>query len=215
MQILPPIGRLCEPIQSTSLADIARALGLDAAKYEARYNALTSDQDRLNFENFYSGAAGADDDEAFKDAEPLTVQLPLTKEQQQQAHPVAATATFQGVLTLSDDKTHASTHRLPVPANVMANQVALQARRHIGKFYEGWLVCDEPTCGTQTRQLCVQKNATGQACVNRGCRGTMVPKYRAADLYVVVFPYRADCFVNLCALTKISPLLQNRFPCCL
>lgn len=66
MQLLPPIGRLCEPIQSTSLADIARALGLDAAKYEARYSALTSDQDRLSFESYYSGATGANDDEAFQ-----------------------------------------------------------------------------------------------------------------------------------------------------
>ena len=65
MQLLPPIGRLCEPIQSMSLADIARSLGLDAAKYEARYTALTGDQDRLNFESYYTAAGGANDDEAF------------------------------------------------------------------------------------------------------------------------------------------------------
>ena len=153
MQLLPPIGRLCEPIQSTSLADIARALGLDAAKYEARYNALTSDQDRLNFDNYFSGAAGADDDEAFKDAEPLTVQLPFTKKQKKEAQPIASTSVFQGLLTVSDDQTHASTHELPVAPNAMANHVKLQTRRHVGKFYESWLVCDDPTCGTQTRQV--------------------------------------------------------------
>ena len=88
-----------------------------------------------------------------QDAEPLTVQLPFTKQQQQLAHPVGSTATFQGLLTLSDDKTHATAHKLPIAPNAMANQVALQARRHVEKFYEGWLVCDDATCATKTRQV--------------------------------------------------------------
>jgi hypothetical protein len=66
MQVLPPIGRLVEPIQSTSVAEIARSLGLDTAKYEARYTALTANQDRLNFDNSHSGVVGAEDEEAFK-----------------------------------------------------------------------------------------------------------------------------------------------------
>ena len=64
MQLLPPIGRLCEPIQSTSLADIARSLGLNASKYEARYTALTGEQDRMNFDSIFGNRG--DDDEAFK-----------------------------------------------------------------------------------------------------------------------------------------------------
>lgn len=111
------------------------------------------------------------------------MQLPLTKEQQQMSQPVVATSTFRGLLTVSDDKTVASTHKLPIAPNAMANQIALQSRRYISKFYEGWLVCDDPTCGAQTRQVCVQKNASGQTCIRRGCRGSMVLKYSAADLY--------------------------------
>jgi DNA polymerase alpha subunit A len=35
-QILPPISRLCEPIEGTSPAILSERLGLDASKY-ARY----------------------------------------------------------------------------------------------------------------------------------------------------------------------------------
>lgn len=51
----------------------------------------------------------------------------------------------------------------------LAVQLDLQLRNFISKFYEAWLVCDEPTCGNRTRMMSVY----GKKCLVSGCRGAM------------------------------------------
>lgn len=46
-------------------------------------------------------------------------------------------------------------------------QLELQIRDHIGKYYEQWTTCDDPTCGNRTRSMCVY----GRQCLRQGCRG--------------------------------------------
>lgn len=56
---------------------------------------------------------------------------------------------------------------LPTPS--LAVQLDLQLRGFISRFYEAWLVCDEPTCGNRTRMMSVY----GKKCLVSGCRGAM------------------------------------------
>lgn len=48
-------------------------------------------------------------------------------------------------------------------------QVENQLRAAISKFYEGWLVCDDASCGNRTRMLSV----VGRRCLKADCRGRM------------------------------------------
>lgn len=51
----------------------------------------------------------------------------------------------------------------------LQTQLESQLREHIGKYYEGWTVCDDPTCGHRTRMMSVY----GRRCLRTGCRGSV------------------------------------------
>lgn len=70
-QILPPIARLCEPIEGTSPAILSEHLGLDTSKY-ARSTAHQDDEIAENNWGFVAACMMADD-ERFKDCKPLTI----------------------------------------------------------------------------------------------------------------------------------------------
>lgn len=73
-QILPPISRLCEPIEGTSIAIMSTQLGLDASKYAGRYSNGIDDLLNDNVDNWgFTPASKMDDAERFKDCIPLLV----------------------------------------------------------------------------------------------------------------------------------------------
>lgn len=53
-------------------------------------------------------------------------------------------------------------------------QVELQVRSFIAKFYEGWVVCDDQSCGNRTRMIGVY----GKRCLKPDCRGQMQNEVR-------------------------------------
>lgn len=48
-------------------------------------------------------------------------------------------------------------------------QLECQIREHIHRYYEGWTVCDDPTCGNRARAMGVY----GRRCLKDWCRGTV------------------------------------------
>lgn len=56
-----------------------------------------------------------------------------------------------------------------MPAPSLLAQVTAQIRKHIRKYYEGRMICDEPSCQNKTRQMSVN----GRQCTARPCRGTL------------------------------------------
>lgn len=46
-------------------------------------------------------------------------------------------------------------------------QLEAQIRAQIARYYEGWTVCDDPTCGQRTRMMGVY----GRRCLRPGCQG--------------------------------------------
>ena len=73
-QLVPPIARLCDPIDGTSSGAIAEAMGLDANKFRRQFGgaAIADDEDDWAF----AGGKQAADSETFKAAKPLIVACP-------------------------------------------------------------------------------------------------------------------------------------------
>lgn len=46
-------------------------------------------------------------------------------------------------------------------------QLEVQIREVIGRYYEGWTVCDDPICRNRTRMMGVY----GKRCLKPGCKG--------------------------------------------
>ena len=54
----------------------------------------------------------------------------------------------------------------------LQTQLEVQIRENIAKYYEGWTVCDDPTCNYSTRMMGVY----GRRCLRSGCRGRVAFK---------------------------------------
>ena len=166
-QVLPPISRLCAVIDGTSTAAIAECLGLDSSKYHAQSN--NGDGDDWGF----AAAHQMEDEERFKQAEPLVLSDKAG----------AKPTPFAGILCFDDDFKSAKTSSLPGSQILVTNQMRLQQRQHVKRYYDAWMKCDDPACGVRSRQLRVKPDGRGQACVLRGCRGTMRPEYDSPELF--------------------------------
>jgi hypothetical protein len=54
-------------------------------------------------------------------------------------------------------------------------QLETQIREHISKYYEGWTVCEDQTCGQRTRKMGVW----GRRCLRQGCKGKVAFEVRS------------------------------------
>jgi len=177
-QILPPVSRLCEPIEGLSQGLIAQRLGLNAIKYtqQSYENAELNDDELVNYvpESFKS------DQERFADVKKVSLACSCC----------GVTSEFPGLLYLrkeseSDAGTLSCGFHCPNPncqrpqywgeakpfhcmARIMNNMTMLM-RGQLQGYYEGSVKCDDPACGLETRQLSV----CGAVCLARGCNGRM------------------------------------------
>lgn len=207
-QILPPIARLCEPIEGTSQARLAEVMGLDASRFKTYLDTDERDED-------FTPSSVMDDTERFKECEPLRVRCARCN-----TH-----TNFPGVYRVAPDGVTVSsglvcarpgcgglfinpapeddgrsvyqpplkssgTARKPKPSTEdeldmtsarLLNTVTRELRRHIERHYEGWLVCDDAMCGNRTRQMTTQRQ--GMACTRPGCRGRVHEEYPSRKLH--------------------------------
>jgi DNA polymerase alpha subunit A len=66
-----------------------------------------------------------------------------------------------------------------IPLFAVNAQLESQIRKHLTRYYDNWLLCDEPACATRTRQM----NVYGKRCLITGCRGQMSQEYNDKMLY--------------------------------
>ena len=180
MQILPPIARLCDPIEGTSQQILAEKLHLDVKRYgnpsflDDREN--TDEDVAMNFRP----SSLLSDCERFKDVEKLRLFCFACGQENE----------FPGVLYAIDEKV-GGTHQLAsgltctnpncVRPNFwgqknlfeccsrIMNATSIWTRGLMTKYYDGVVRCDEVSCGLETRQLSV----AGGVCLRRGCNGHM------------------------------------------
>ena len=71
-----------------------------------------------------------------------------------------------------------------IPNVSLVAQMESQIRQHISRFYANVLVCDDPSCGSRTRQMSVYGHrCLGPKGLGHGCLGKMHPEYTEKMLY--------------------------------
>ncbi|KAF8196860.1 DNA polymerase family B-domain-containing protein [Mycena galopus ATCC 62051] len=169
-QVLPPIERLCEPIEDTDRSRLAECLGLDPTRYRA---AASASVDEPSFSSLDSQMS---DSERFKDASPFLVRC-------RHCHGETPFAPIhdrdRSILSPTGPVCPATECQKPISAGSIQTQLETQIREQIAKYYEGWTLCNDTACGHRTRKMGVW----GRRCLQKGCKGTIVFEYSDARLY--------------------------------
>jgi len=186
-QILPPIARLCDPIEGMSQQSLAEKLGLDQTKYRNQNNGVGGEYDEMVAMNF-TPASMKSDVERFRDVIKLKFQCQSCLEE----------SVLPGVFCHpTDDKVQSLVSGLMCPTKDCENPMCYGYERHfdfmstimnkmtvwkkqiLTEYYKGIYKCDEPGCGLETRQLSV----AGSVCLRKGCNGKVHPKVSERDLH--------------------------------
>ncbi|KAI8579056.1 hypothetical protein K450DRAFT_175568 [Umbelopsis ramanniana AG] len=167
-QVHPPVARLCAPMDGTDVARIAECLGLDANKFHVGVTAEAAEQEEL-----YTLDSQISDEERFKDVDKLNVRCRGCSQR------------FD-IVGIGRLETMVSGLQCPnglckevIMFHSLRTQLMTAIRSHIRRYYDGWLVCDDTSCGNRTRMMSV----FGRRCLNEGCRGYMTPEYSDKMLY--------------------------------
>ncbi|KAF8621892.1 hypothetical protein AX15_007444 [Amanita polypyramis BW_CC] len=156
-QVLPPIERLCGPIEGTDRSRLAECLGLDPEQFRNSAFAESAEQIFATFDSQISDA------ERFKDAAPFIIRCRGCQGELSFApiHDSSNILRAEGAVCPSCQK--------QIAVGSLLIQLEVQIRAWIAKYYEGWTICDDPTCGNRTRTMSVY----GRRCLQSGCRGTV------------------------------------------
>jgi DNA polymerase alpha subunit A len=170
-QIFPPVERLCANIVGTSTAQLANNLGLDVRRYAANpSNTSSSSSNDLEIHPLDSQIPDAI---RFQDCARLTLRCRACK----------TSSPFEGLL-LSAERVTPSGVACPACATVLPTlsvvaQVEAAVRAQTARYYEGWLVCDDSSCGNRTRQISVAGGrCLGPKGLARDCPGGTKTKMR-------------------------------------
>lgn len=187
-QILPPVERLCAPIDGTNVTLLAECLGLDTSKYRvsSASGALNSNTET----EIYPLESQIPDHLRFKDCDPLGL-LCLGCKQRFQYGRLASSPDTQseeavptGVLTHDGIACPRGECRRVMPNLSLVAQVESQIRAHTAQYYSGWLICDEAMCSNRTRQMSVYGHrCLGPRGLAHGCSGKMTFEYSEKALY--------------------------------
>ena len=186
-QILPPVARLCEPIEGMSHGVIAERLGLDSKKYTqsvAGHGGDIGDDDLVD----YVPESTLPDSDRFKDVKKLTLlckgcssenEFPGVFHLPKSAGGAEFITGFRCTNPACDSPDYWGDASLYDCAARISNLSVTQTIGQVGQYYNAPLRCDDPTCQLETRQLSVMENV----CLARGCSGKMVSKYSEKQVH--------------------------------
>lgn len=168
-QIFAPVERLVERIEGIDIVRLAKALGL-----EHKSKMLNSYNKSGSIDNLQPLESTISDDERFKNSKSLEIYCSNC----------GKCFRFGGVMSSNDYLMSYSGIQCKHCSNKLStlsvtSQLEEQIRSYIAYYYQGWVYCDDSTCGIETRQVSVY----GKRCLNRGCKGVMRYKYNDKELY--------------------------------
>ncbi|KAI1816074.1 hypothetical protein GGS20DRAFT_540005 [Poronia punctata] len=181
-QIFPPVERLCANITGTSTEQLAEQLGLDVRRYANNSSSQSGSKDL----DIHPLESQIPDEIRFRDCSRLSLRCrkcrtsssfgglysPSSSEESQQP----MTVTAHGV-------TCPSCSAVLSTFSIVA-QVEHAIRQQTARYYEGWLVCDDASCGNRTRQLSVYgTRCMGPQGLATGCMGRMRYEYPERNIY--------------------------------
>ena len=199
-QILPPVSRLVDPIEGISTQSIAEILGLDSQKFRRLLRGSGGNAYGDMDDDGALMATQIDDKERFRDCDRIRAICPVCNSE----------TTFCGVFAFPDEvdpavPAVAATSggaagngrcglHCPVPdcpgqfsLEHLSSRVELGIRAHIKTYLDGWMHCDDNTCGHRTRQLSVR----GDFCLSMRCRGRVSLEYSEKRLYTQLKYYES------------------------
>jgi DNA polymerase alpha subunit A len=176
-QVFPPVERLCANIVGTSTAQLADNLGLDVRRYANNNTSSSSNSRDLEIHPLESQIPDAI---RFQDCARLALRCRACK----------TTAPFEGLLgprcterITSSGVVCPSCHATLPNLSIVA-QVEAAVRAQTARYYEGWLVCDDSSCGNRTRQMSVYgSRCLGPKGLGRDCAGRMRYEFGEREVY--------------------------------
>ena len=182
-QIFPPIERLCAPMPGTDPMHLAECLGLDTRKYSIA--ASTSQNQTSEISALESQIP---DSIRFAECAKLTLKcrhchcsLPF----EGLAVSIASIAP-EGIICPSENC------KRPFSTLTVVAQLEHAIRSQTSRYYDGYLTCDDPSCGNRTRQTSVY----GHRCLGpkgraEGCLGRMRYEYPEKAMYNQLLYYKS------------------------
>lgn len=175
-QIFPPVERLCANITGTSTSQLAENLGLDIKRYSSNssYNANGNGNDL----EIHPLESQIPDSIRFADCKRLSLRCRKCKTSFQ----------FEGLVNTPDRVTPTGVACTSCGAVVSTLSIVAQLetaiRTQTSRYYEGWLVCDDASCGMRTRQMSVYgTRCLGPKGLARDCLGRMRYEMGERDIY--------------------------------
>ncbi|KAG4303428.1 hypothetical protein PCK1_000392 [Pneumocystis canis] len=187
-QILPPIERLCGPIEGTDRTRLAECLGLDIRKYQI--NEINNSGYKIS-----TYESNLTDDERFKNTGSLILTCNSCHEK----------IDFKG---LAKSKQYVNLEGIFCPCGkkfpiyTISAQLESQIRNYNSIYYNAWILCNDPSCANRTRQIGVY----GKRCSIKNCQGQMYFEYSDKMLYTQLLYY--DSLFNVDKAREIA----NQFP---
>ncbi|KAI1331307.1 hypothetical protein F5Y16DRAFT_361147 [Xylariaceae sp. FL0255] len=186
-QIFPPVERLCANISGTSTTQLAEQLGLDIRRYANNSSAHSGSQDleihplesQIPDEIRFAGCSRLSlRCRKCKTISPFEGLFPATPKntdgEDAPAKPISVTAQGSSCPSCSSI----------IPNISIVAQVEHAIRIQTSRYYEGWLVCDDPSCGNRTRQLSVYgTRCLGPKGLATGCLGRMRYEFSEREIY--------------------------------
>jgi DNA polymerase alpha subunit A len=165
-QIFPPIERLCAPIAGTDAGQLAECLGLDARKY-ALGASTKADASTMEITPLDSQLPDA---LRYKDCP----RLQLTCLGCKHSFPFLGLAQSASCITPKGVVCPAEGCGKLFRTLTLVAQVEHALRNVASRYYDGWVVCDDPSCGNRTRSISVYGHrCLGPQGLAHGCLGKM------------------------------------------
>ncbi|XP_058147839.1 DNA polymerase alpha catalytic subunit [Dasypus novemcinctus] len=194
-QVHPVVARICEPIDGIDAVLIATWLGLDPTQFRVHHYHKDEENDAL-----LGGPAQLTDEEKYRDCERFKCPCPTcgTENIYDNVFDGSGTDMEPSLYRCSNINCKASPLTFTVQ---LSNKLIMDIRGYIKKYYDGWLICEEPTCHNRTRHLPLQFSRNGPLC--QVClKATLRPEYSDKALYTQLCFYRY-IFDMDCALEKL------------
>ncbi|XP_060232727.1 DNA polymerase alpha catalytic subunit [Meriones unguiculatus] len=195
-QIHPVVTRICEPIDGIDAVLIALWLGLDSTQFRVHQYHKDEENDAL-----LGGPAQLTDEEKYKDCEKFKCHCPAcgTENIYDNVFEGSGIDVEPSLYRCSNVDCKASPLSFMVQ---LSNKLIMDIRRYIKKYYDGWLICEEPTCCNRIRRLPLHFSRNGPLCP--GCmKAVLRPEYSDKSLYTQLCFYRYIFDVD-CALEKLT-----------
>ncbi|XP_053690706.1 DNA polymerase alpha catalytic subunit [Sabethes cyaneus] len=176
-QIFPVVFRICEPLEGTDACRLALCLGLDPKRFQNLGAAKDGEREHADGEAMQKTIT-----QKYR----MCHRFEFTCVTCSTKNPVASGfrregGRYKSVFEKCSNESCTVVPQQYLPAIV--NELTLAIRGDIKRFYQRWMVCDNPICNRNTRLYSQVASKNNPHCLH--CqKGLLVQQYSEADLYL-------------------------------